>query len=395
MIRLGVVGLGARMSGVINAPLKELAPDVRVVGVVDPNEDGARGRLADEDRADAVFYPSLDEMVKHGKLDALAIGTRCHQHTPFAIQAAQYDLPLFLEKPVSISMEQATALESAFEGSRCEVVVSFPLRVSPLCELLRAKIEGGAVGTPNHILGVNYVPYGTCYFDYQYREFEITQGLFLQKATHDFDYMCYLMGANVTRIAAMASWGQVFGGKKKAGQLCSQCDETRGCLESPYNRKRNLSGGRDDDHPCLFGEEIGTRESGMNEDCSSALLEFSTGAVGVYTQVFYTRRDAGTRGATVSGYNGTVSFDWYTNKMKHVRHHSPFSDETIGAEGMGHFGGDHALVDNFIDIIHGDARSKTPITTGIQSVYTCLAAKESAEQGRYMDVRQVGAALVK
>jgi len=261
--------------------------------------------------------------------------------------------------------------------------------------LMRNYITDGAVGTPNHILGVNYVPYGTCYFDYQYREFEITQGLFLQKATHDFDYMCYLMGANITRIAAMASWGQVFGGSKKAGLKCSQCDETRTCMESPYNRKRNLSGGRDDDHPCLFGEDIGTPETGMNEDCSSALLEFSTGAMGVYTQVFYTRRDAGARGATVSGYHGTVSFDWYTNILKRVRHHQPFSETVKSAEGMSHFGGDLELAYNFIDIIKGQASSKTPITTGVQSVYTCLAAKESAEQGRYVDVRQVGATLVK
>jgi len=292
-------------------------------------------------------------------------------------------------------MEQATALEAAFESSRCEVVVSFPLRVSPLCELARNYLVDGAVGAPNHILGVNYVPYGTCYFDYQYREFEITQGLFLQKATHDFDYMSYLMNSTIVRVAAMASWGRVFGGDKPAGLLCSQCDETRTCLESPYNRKRNLSGGRDDDHPCLFGEDIGTPQTGMNEDCSSALLEFASGAVGVYTQVFYSRRDAGTRGATVSGYHGTVGFDWYTNQLTRVRHHQPFSETVKGGEGLGHFGGDHELAYNFLDIIHGRARSKTPITTGVQSVYTCLAAKESAEQGRYVDVRQVGAALVK
>ena len=81
-------------------------------------------------------------------------------------------------------MAQAEALEAAFESSRSEVVVSFPLRVSPLCEMTRDMLADGAVGDPNHILAVNYVPYGTCYFDSsQYREFDITQGLFLQKAT--------------------------------------------------------------------------------------------------------------------------------------------------------------------------------------------------------------------
>ena len=70
----------------------------------------------------------------------------------------------------------------------------------------------------------------------------------------------------------------------------------------------------------------------MNEDSSSALLEFASGAHGVYTQVFYARRDAATRGATISGYRGTLSFDWYTNELKRVRHHAPFSD-TIKAGG--------------------------------------------------------------
>ena len=395
MIRLGVVGFGARISGVINHPLKTADPSMRVVGIVDPHEEAARSRLAEEDKGDVTFYPSLDEMVRRGNLDALAIGTRCHQHTPFAIEAAKYDLPLFLEKPVSTSMAQASALEAAFEGSRCEAVVSFPLRVSPLCVLARRQIEEGAVGEANHILAVNYVPYGTCYFDFQYREFEITQGLFLQKATHDFDYMSYLMGSNIVRVAAMASYGRVFGGHKPAGLQCSQCDETRTCMESPYNRARNLSGGRGDDHPCLFGEEIGTPETGMNEDASSALVEFASGAQGVYTQVFYSRRDSGTRGATVSGYDGTVSFDWYTNKMKRVRHHFPFSDVSSGAEGMGHFGGDDALAYNFLDVIKGNDRSQTPITTGIQSAYSCLAAKESAETGRFVEVRQVGATAVR
>ena len=390
MIRLGVIGHGERISHVIKHPLREVEPEVRVVGIVDPDEVGARERLAEQDREEVVFYEDLDAMIRGAKLDALTIGTRCHLHSPYAIEAAKYDLPLYLEKPVAINMEQAVALERAFVRSRCQVVVSFPLRVSPLCELARKHIADGAIGAAEHVLGVNYVPYGTGYFDGRYRDFAITQGLFLQKATHDFDYMAYLVGASITRVAAMASWGRIFGGKKPVGLRCAQCDEWYTCLESPRNRTRNLSGGRTSDHPCVFGEDIGTPETGMNEDSSSALLEFASGAKGVYTQVFYTRRDAAARGATVSGYHGTVSFDWYTNELKYVRHHQPFSDVTKGAEGLGHFGGDLELAYDFIDLIRGRAESKTPIWTGVQSVYACLAAKESAETGQFVTVRQVG-----
>ena len=220
---------------------------------------------------------------------------------------------------------KALALEGAFADSKCQVVVSFPLRVSPLCRLAREYVEAGAVGNPVHIAALNYVPYGTTYWEAPYRDYQITGGLFLQKATHDFDYMAYLMGEPIVRVAAMGTYGKVFGGNKPAGLSCDACEETAVCLESPLNRKRNHSGGRQNAHPCLYSVDCGEAGKDLNEDCSSAVVQFASGAHGVYTQVFYARRDAGQRGATVSGYMGTVSFDWYTNELKRVRHHRPFS----------------------------------------------------------------------
>lgn len=391
MIRLGVAGHGSRISGVIKQHLRDVDPDVRVVAIVDPDEAGARSRLAECDRQEVKFYRNLPAMVRRAKLDALAVGTRCHLHSHYAVQAAKYDLPLYLEKPVAISMKQAVRLERAFASSKCEVVVSFPLRVSPLCLLARDHIEKGAVGSPEHILGVNYVSYGTVYFDMAYRNYEITQGLFLQKATHDFDYMSFLLDSPIVRVAAMHTRGRVFGGKKRAGLVCSKCREAKTCRESPENRRRNGSGGATEDHACVFGKDLGSPESGMNEDSSSALLEFASGVHGVYTQVFYTRRDAHARGATVSGYDGTLKFDWYANDLKWVRHHRPFTATEKATGDASHFGGDTELAYDFINLIKGAGKSRTNIWSGIQSVYACLAAKESATQGRFVKVRQVQA----
>ena len=392
------MGFGGRASGLINHVMRDVWPDLRISGIVDPDEQGARSRLAECDARDVVFYRGVDELVRRGKPDGLVIGTRCDLHAPYAIEAALYDLPLFLEKPVATSMEQAVALEKAFENSRSQVVVSFPLRVSPLATHTRSLIELGAIGHPEHVLAWNYVPYGTVYFDAFYRDYEVTQGLFLQKATHDLDYMMYLMGSPITRLAAMAVWGRVFGSPapsgnpRPAGLWCGTCDESETCLESPGNRRRNGSGGATADHPCVFGEDLGSPAKGMNEDSSSALLEFASGAQGVYTQVFYTRRDAGARGSTVSGYLGTVSFDWYTNEVKRVRHHDRFTDRAKISGGGSHAGGDHELAYDFIGVIQGKRKPRTPIVAGLASVYTCLAAKESAEKGVFVGVRQVGQA---
>ena len=390
MIRMGVVGVGGRGASLIKNVFRVVEPELRVVGVVDPDEKGARSRLAECDR-EAVFYKDLATMVRKAKLDCLMISTRCHLHTPYAAEAAKYDIPLYLEKPVAVNMRQARHLERAFESSRCPVVVSFPLRVSPLCVQARQLIADGAVGQVEHIAATNYVSYGTVYFDHPgYRKYEITQGLFLQKATHDLDYLMYLADQPIVRVAAMANWGRVFGGSMKPGLTCSQCKKRLTCPESPRNRERNHSGGTLEDHPCTFGKDIGTPEEGMNEDCSSALIEFADGSHGVYTQVFFTRRNAERRGAVVSGYEGTVEFDWYRNELRRIRHHEPFTDVTQAAEGLSHFGGDIELAHDFFDILAGHGKSRTPVETGLASVYACLAAKESSHKGRFVDVRQVG-----
>ena len=390
MISVGVIGYGSRMSSLIRKVFREVTRDFHIVGIIDPDEKGARDRLDPNELEHVVFYSSLDEMVRKGKLDAIMIGTRCNLHAEYAVQASKYNLPLFLEKPVAISMKQATELERAFEKSACQVLVSLPLRVSPLCEITQTFIQGGSIGSPEHIMSFNYVPYGTMYWEKEYRNFSITQGLFIQKATHDFDYMIYLMGSPIVRVAAMANYGRIFGGDKPSGLVCSRCDEATTCLESPQNRTRNSTTGSKDDHPCVFSIECGSPDSGMNEDCSSALVQFSSGAHGTYTQVFFSRRDAASRGSRISGYRGTLSFDWYKNKLTYVRHHAPFSDTVRANEGKSHFGGDYELAVNFVGMIEGRPKSNADIWAGLQSVYTCLAAKKSLETGKFVSVRQVG-----
>lgn len=393
-MNIGVVGFGKRIRGVVYGPIKEVDPEVRVTGVVDPDEKGVRSRLSEQDGREAVFYKTLDEMVRKGKPDALFVGTRCNLHTPYAVQAAKYDIPLFLEKPVAISMKQALELEKAFEKTKCKVVVSFPLRVSPLCAFARHKIEHGGIGEPVHIMAWTYVPYGVAYWEQGYRNYWITQGLFLQKATHDFDYMTYLMGSHIIRVGAMATFRKVFGGNKPSGLSCSKCKEAETCLESPQNRKRNRSGYHEADHPCVFSVDCGSVENGTNEDASSAVVEFASGAHGIYTQVFFTRRDARTRGSTVSGYLGTVKFDWYNNKLNYTRHHRPFSDTVNVDSSLSHFGGDHELACDLVNLVRkGKGESRTHIRTGLASVYACLAAKESSLKGCFVKVRQVGSNL--
>lgn len=362
MIRLGIIGLGQRLAHML-ACFQTSDPTLQVVGIVDPNPVAALERLPADKRSGIRFFDTLGELLSEARPDALAIGTRCDLHAPYAIEAAATGLPLFLEKPVATTLADARALERAFADAPGEVVVSFPLRVSALAEMAKAKLDAGAVGRLEHILAVNYVPYGNVYFDSWYRDQRITQGLFLQKATHDLDYVAHLVGAPIIRVAAMAQHGRVFRDKS---QEPVGGDTTR-----------------------AYFENIGSPETGMNEDASSSLLEFANGVHGVYTQIFYTKHHGAARGATLSGKDGTLRFDWYRNELLHHRHAEPVTELTRPPEGLSHFGGDSILADNFIAVIKGKARSASPISAGLRSVYACLAAKESAATGSFVAVRQL------
>jgi predicted dehydrogenase len=391
MLRLGVVGHGHRISNVIKMFLRSVEPDLRVVGIVDTNQEYAMANLDQCDRDDVVFYEDLDQMVRKAKLDGLAIGTNCPDHTPYAIQAAKYDIPLYLEKPVSTTMEQATALETAFENSKCPVIVSFPLVVSSLSRQSKEMIDSGAIDRPEHIMAWTYSTICTHYFDKQYRIYKNTQGLFIQKATHDFNYIEYLMGSPIVNIAGMWTRGNVWGGNKPAGLYCSKCDEQDECLESPQNRKKNNTTGMHEDHPCDFSVDIGNPKDGMNEDSSSVMLKFATGAHGVYTQVFFVRNKS-TRGARITGYKGSVNFDWYTSQIDVVHHHKPFVDTYKTEQLDGHHGGDYVLARAFVDMIQKNIQPPNEINihAGVQSVYTCLAAKQSCSNNEFIKVRRVG-----
>lgn len=361
-MKIGVIGLGTRLSHMVNTCMREVEPGLRVVAALDPNEAAVREALPEADRQSVRFVSTVEEMVATG-VDAIAIGTRCNLHAGYAIEVASTGLPLFLEKPVAISLEQAVDLERAFQSSKSEVVVSFPLRASPLCQRVKHLLEAGAVGIPQHVMAVNYVPYGDVYFKSWYRDYQVTGGLFLQKATHDFDYLSYCLRSPIIRVAAMRSCGRVY---RDASLYEAGADSS-----------------------CAHYAAIGTPESGMNEDSSSALLEFANGVQAVYTQVFFSKRDAARRGAVFSGYRGTLSFDWFENKATVVHHFDPFKDEYQVDGNLHHHGGDGVLAENFVRVVRGEASSLSSIWAGLQSVYACLAARESAETNQFCRVRQL------
>ncbi len=312
------------------------ASALRIEAVVDPDAPQIRQRIKDNQLPIANQLRLMDDLEAFTQsgidVDGVVVGTRCHLHTPLSIALSKTGLPIFLEKPVAISWEQLQALRQAFLSPNAgPVVVSFPLRRTPIFEAVHAIVRSGRLGTINQIQAVNNVNYGNVYVDNWYRHYDLASGLWLQKATHDFDYIHHLAGASPAYIAAMHS-------------------------------------------KTVWKDPV------LNQDAGSALVQYPNGIHASYSQNFLTRKSAGKRGATVTGEDGTVSFDWNTKSITVVSHKDERIENISIEETEGHGGGDQRLAQNFIEIIQKKAQSITPMIDGLISAATCLAARDAAHR---------------
>lgn len=365
-MNIGVIGYGARARYVVNEILKGDS-SCRVAAIVDP--------IRNEEMADIPRYDTTEEMLAAEKLDGIVIGTRCSLHVEMALKVLPTSIPLYLEKPVATTFEDLLRLKAAHETYRSPVVVSFPLRLTTLVQSVKEIVDSGKIGTVEHVQAVNNVPYGGVYYHNWYRDERLTGGLFLQKATHDFDYINAVLGANPVEVSAMTS-KRVFVGSKPAGLKCKSCEENRTCAESTAFHPELA----DEWAYCCFAEDTG------NEDSGSALLRYETGMHVSYSQNFFVRRGAGRRGARFLGYKGTLDFDFIAGQVKVYMHHTPRVETYEFEAGEGHFGGDAVLAANFIGMMKGKEAPLAPLEDGMMSALTCLKAKESADHGRFFRI---------
>ncbi len=382
MYKLGVIGFGFRAHKGIVYPLCELSSEICVTAIADPNPEKVRERIAEDPRGisdNVKFYDDAEKMLANEDLDGIIIGTRCSLHTEMAILAMQKrSVPIFLEKPVSVNEEQLFALKAANDKYNPRVTVSFPLRYTVLAEMVKDIISSGQIGDVLQVNAFNDVPYGRVYYHNWYRNESETGGLWLQKATHDFDYLNYVLGGDRFEEIFARYTRKLFKGDMPAESVCSECEKKMTCPEGPFMIKHKYMDKYSDEYiwKCCFAVDTG------NEDCGTALLKCKSGAIATYSQNFFARHKAARRGARFYGYNGTLEFDWYTNEVKVFMHTSPRVESYKFDDKVGeHFGGDLKLAESYLSMLNGTSK-KSYLKEGLESAAICLMAKKSCETGQ-------------
>lgn len=381
MKKIGIVGYGLRSETMVKAFLN-IEADISISAIADPRKEEIEEKVKNTKYFEHTnYYSDIDAMLNSEKLDGVIIGTRCSLHTQYALKVLERNIPLFLEKPVCINEEQLAALSEGAKGREHRCVVSFPLRLSEITLEMKRIVDSGMLGKITMVQAINNVPYGSVYYHSWYRDEGETGGLFLQKATHDLDYIQYLISEEIVSVAAKSAKLH-FKGDKPAGLKCVDCAEYRTCNESSYVVKNFM-------YEAVTGEMCCFAKDAGNHDCASVILTTQSGAIISYSQNFVVKKSGARRGARIIGTQGSVEFDFYTGEIREDRYFSPntVTHKFKFPDGM-HFGGDARLAIDFMNVLNG-ASAKSNLNDGLKSAATCLAAIKADKEGVFVEISKV------
>ena len=403
MLKIGIVGCGLQ-AATIASYIGIFNDEYEVAAVADLNLENARSRLAEKSvhtAPDCRFFRDADELIAAGpELDGIIIGTFCAAHTETACKLEKLDIPLYMEKPVAISLEQLRTLYSTFKNSATPVEVSLPMRLCPLTQRAKKIIDDGLVGPIHQVVGWEDTR-GEIYFSTWFRDFEKTGGMFMQKAVHDIDYMFYLAGGKPLEVCAMRA-KTYHRGDKPYELTCRECPDKESCPEGPsrcFREKGNYAsvgeaeekrsfmlhsdGKTGQKRFCVFSEKIGI------EDIGECIFRMDRGGHIAHTQNFIAGAHACRRGARFCGSLATLEIDFNAGKLILYSHrNSSVETYQVDPGKLSHYGGDRELVYDFLQMMKTGERARTDLISGrgITSTLACLCARESADTGRFVRI---------
>ena len=128
---------------------------------------------------------------------AIMIGTRHHLHAPLTIRALAADKHVFVEKPLCLTREELTQIDTAIGESKGSVMVGFNRRFAPAAVELKKILStiSGPKTLAFHVFAGPLAP------DHWYANLEESGGRVLGEACHFFDFACHLLG-KPTRVTA-------------------------------------------------------------------------------------------------------------------------------------------------------------------------------------------------
>jgi len=143
-LRIGIIGTG----GIAATHYKSFLDikDVEVVAGCDIVPGKAKTFFKKMKCPNAKGFDSMEAMFKAVELDAVSVCTYNTTHAECTVAALEQGLPVLLEKPMCLTMDEARAITAAEKKSGKFVTVGFQPRYDPNMQLIKKIISSGELG---------------------------------------------------------------------------------------------------------------------------------------------------------------------------------------------------------------------------------------------------------
>lgn len=199
-VRLGAIGLGRAFA--LTAPAIAAHPLVKLAAGADPGE---QNRLAFQVAFDGHAYDGAEALTADPDVEAVYISTPHGMHKDHALAAFENGKDVLVEKPMAVSLEDATAIIEAAQRAGKKLIVGPSHSFDAPVALARDLIEKGAIGQIRMV----HALYAT---DFLYRprraeelKTDLGGGVVFSQAIHQVDVVRRLAG--VPAVSVMARTG--------------------------------------------------------------------------------------------------------------------------------------------------------------------------------------------
>ena len=144
-LRVAIVGLvHGHVAGFLGPALKR--SDIQIVGIVEPDQQLAH-RYTNQFKLDPqLLYSDVERMLTTVQPQAVLVYTDTRDHRRIVEAAARHRIPVMMEKPLAVSVEDALAIKRAAAAAHIPVLVNYETTWYPSNTAVYQLVRDGALG---------------------------------------------------------------------------------------------------------------------------------------------------------------------------------------------------------------------------------------------------------
>lgn len=193
-VRVCLLGAG-RVANIHASSLANHVPNGILTTIVDNNSD-ALNSTADQFGIQTKFS-DFEDALNANNFDAVVITTPTFLHSKQTIMAAEAGKPIFLEKPMALSLEECDEIIAAVEENNVVLQMGFMRRFDPDFSAASSRIKNGEIGRPMMIKSLTHGPGLPPPWA---RDLKTSNGMLAEVNSHDWDCVRWLMMDDYERV---------------------------------------------------------------------------------------------------------------------------------------------------------------------------------------------------